>query len=79
MSPPGGTDNPPAKALALQEYCYKIKYPSHITLWSCAKTGEACIVHGVKTLTGNVELLQILNRYGHGISYHQLEENDTAL
>ena len=35
--------------------------------------------YGVKTLTGNVELIQILNRLGHGVSYSQLEENDTAL
>ena len=33
----------------------------------------------VKSLTGNVELIQILNRLGHGISYSQLEEIDTAL
>ena len=34
---------------------------------------------GVKTLTGNVELIRMLNRFGHGVSYSQLEENDTAL
>jgi hypothetical protein len=33
----------------------------------------------VKTLTGNFELIQTLNKLGHGISYSQLEENDTAL
>ena len=33
----------------------------------------------VKSLTGNVELIKILNRFGHGISYSQLEEIDTAL
>jgi hypothetical protein len=32
-----------------------------------------------KTLTGNVELIKSLNRLGHGISYSQLEELDTAL
>ena len=32
----------------------------------------------VKTLTGNVELIKILNRLGHGISYSQLEEMDTS-
>ena len=35
--------------------------------------------NAVKTLTGNVELIQTLNRLGHGVSYTQLEENDTAL
>lgn len=35
--------------------------------------------YAVKTLTGNTELIRMLNRLGHGISYSQLEENDTAL
>jgi len=35
--------------------------------------------YGVKTLTENVELKQMLNRLGHGVSYSQLENNDTAL
>jgi len=35
--------------------------------------------YGVKTLTENVELIQMLNRLGHGVSYSQLEQNDTAL
>jgi len=33
----------------------------------------------VKTLTENVELIQMLNRLGHGVSFSQLEKNDTAL
>ena len=33
----------------------------------------------VKSLTGNVELIQILNRLGHSISYSMMEEIDTAL
>ena len=32
-----------------------------------------------QSISGNVELVQILNRLGHGISYSQLEEVDTAL
>ncbi len=35
--------------------------------------------YAVKTLTGNIEIIGILNRFGHGVSYSQLEENDTAL
>ena len=35
--------------------------------------------YGVKTLTENVELIQILNRLRHGVSYSQLKNNDTAL
>lgn len=33
----------------------------------------------VKTLTGNAELVRILNRYGHGISYTQMEGMETKL
>ncbi|MES9883965.1 MAG: hypothetical protein ABW185_24210, partial [Sedimenticola sp.] len=33
----------------------------------------------VKTLTGNAELLKMVNRLGHGCSYTRLEEIDTAL
>ena len=33
----------------------------------------------IKTLTGNVELIKIINRLGHGCSYTALEEIDTAL
>ena len=33
----------------------------------------------VKSLTRNVELIQTLNRLGHGVSYSKLEEIDTAL
>ena len=33
----------------------------------------------IKTLTGNVELIRIMNHLGHGISYSMLEEIDMAL
>ncbi|KAK3746969.1 hypothetical protein QZH41_002521 [Actinostola sp. cb2023] len=46
----------------------KIKPPKHVLL-----------PYAVKTLTNNVELVQMLNRCGHGISYSQLEEINTAL
>ena len=42
----------------------KIKPPKQILL-----------SYAVKTLTNNVELVSILNRYGHGISYSQLEDS----
>ena len=48
--------------------CGRQKTPKHVLL-----------PYGIKTLTGNVELIQMINRLGHGVSYHQLEENDTAL
>ena len=40
---------------------------------------QVLLPYAVKTLTNNVELVQILNRCGHGISYSQLEEINTAL
>lgn len=45
--------------------------------WKPAK--HILLPWAVKSLTGNVELIKILNRLGHGISYSQLEEIDTAL
>ena len=35
--------------------------------------------YAVKTLTNNVELIQILNRCGHGVAYSQIEELNKAL
>lgn len=42
--------------------------PKHILL--------PCVV---KALTGNVEIIQMLNRLGHGVSYTVIEENETSL
>ncbi len=46
----------------------KIRPPKHIILPSA-----------IKSLTGNVQCIQILNHLGHGISYSSLQEIDTAL
>ena len=46
----------------------RVKPPKHIML-----------PFAVKSLTGNVELIQILNRLSHSISYSMMEEIDTAL
>ena len=43
--------------------CGQSKPPKHILL-----------SYGVKTLTENVELIQMLNRLGHGVSFSQLEK-----
>lgn len=43
------------------------------------KTLILLLPYAVKTLTGNTELIQMLNRLGHGVSYSQLQENDTAV
>lgn len=48
--------------------CGQYKPPKHLLL-----------PYAVKTLTGDVELIQTLNKLGFGVSYSQLEENDTAL
>ena len=48
--------------------CGKLKPPKHILL-----------PFAVKSLTGNTNLIRILNRFGHGVSYSQVEEIDTAL
>ena len=46
----------------------KRKPPKHILL-----------AYTVKSFTNNVELIQMLNRCGHGIAYSQIEEINTAL
>ena len=48
--------------------CGRVKTPKHILL-----------PYAVKSLTNNVELIQIVNRCGHGMSYSQIEELNTAL
>ena len=40
---------------------------------------QILLPYAVKTLTNNVELIQMLNRCGHGIAYSQLEETNTAM
>ena len=46
----------------------RIKTPKHVTLPLT-----------VKSLTGNAELVTIVNRFGHALSYSQIEELETAL
>ena len=46
----------------------KVKPPKHIML-----------PYAVKSLTGCVEVIRLLNSCGHGVSYLKLEEIDTAL
>ena len=48
--------------------CGQHKPPKHILL-----------PYAVKTLTGNTEIIKALDKFGHGISYRQMEENYTAL
>ena len=43
------------------------------------KTPKHVLPMTVKSLTGNVELITILNRFGHDLSYFQIEEVETAL
>ena len=40
---------------------------------------HALLPNAIKSLTGNVAFIRILNRFGHGMSYSHLEENDTGL
>ena len=42
-------------------------------------TKHILLPFAVKSLTGNVELIKILNRLGHSVSYSKLEEIETAL
>ena len=42
-------------------------------------TKHVLLPFAVKSLPGNMELIQMLNRLGHSVSYSQVEEIDTAL
>jgi len=57
-----------AKTWCMTLPAVKSKPAKHITL-----------PFAVKLLTGNVELVHILSWLGHGVSYSQVEEIDTAL
>ena len=46
---------------------------------TCRTAKHVLLPWTVKTLTGNVELIKMLNRFGHGISYSKLEEIERAL
>ena len=45
---------------------------------SCTTPKHILLPWAVKTLTGNVEVIKLLNRLGHGVSYSKLEEIETA-
>ena len=45
----------------------------------CNTAKHILLPWAVKTLTGNVEVIKLLNQLGHGISYSKLEEIETAL
>ena len=40
---------------------------------------QILLPYAVKSLTNNVQLIQMLNRCGHGIAYSQIEEMNTAI
>jgi len=46
---------------------------------SCTTAKHILLPWAVKTLTGNVEVIKLLNRLRHGVSYSKLEEIETAL
>jgi len=48
-------------------------------LWPKKAPKHILLSYGVKTLTENVELIQMLNRLGHSVSYRHLEKTYTAL
>ena len=50
-----------------------------VTMGQMKTSKHILLPWAVKTLTGNVEIIKILNRLGHGVSYSTLEEIDTAL
>ena len=65
-----------------------VKCPSHRVSTLVQSFGQDLVYVGNKShpsicfsrmLTGNVEIIKLLNKFGHCVSYSQLEENETAL
>ena len=56
------------QGLVLGLTCGQVKTPKHILL-----------PHAVKSLTNNVQLIQIINRCGYGMSHSQIEKINTEL
>ena len=70
--------SPPQRvAMLLDSFSQDIIYG--VTHSRCKPPKQILLGYGVKTLTGNVELVWTLNWFGHSVSYSQLEENDMAL
>ena len=49
---------------------------------TCAKQNPAkhiMLLYTIKSLTGSAKLINIINHLGHGVSYSQIEDIDTAL
>ena len=61
----------------LQSFCADYVYSISNGVHKPAK--HILLTSAVKDLTGNVELIKLLNRLGHAISYTQWEELDTAV
>ena len=71
-------ENPPERVISLVEsFGQDLIYA--VTCGQCKPPKHLLLPYAVKTLTGNTEIIKTLNRFGHGISYSQMEENDTAL
>ncbi len=66
--------------IIVADECWDIKRPIIVVIGTWAvKILHMLLPYAVKTLTGNTELIRTLNKFGHSVSYSQLEENETAL
>lgn len=83
---------PPSLIQFLQTAIEDSASPLSVVAWSIAQDIVYATSNGIiltpkhvlltmtcKTLTGNVQLISVLNRLGHGFSYSKLLEIDTAL
>ena len=51
-----------------------------ITTRGRTKPGKhICLALGIKSMTGSRRIIEILNRFGHSISYHVMESMETEL
>ena len=74
---PDNKNQPQTVTTLVQSFSQDITYA--VTRGQHKPPKHLLLPYAVKMLTGNVEIIRTLNNLGHGVSYSQLEENDTAL
>ena len=73
-----GSDSPLTERMTWLKHSV-VQYVFGITRGRIKPAKHILLPSAVKSLTGNVELIQLLHRLGHGIAYSQVEELNSSL
>lgn len=69
----------PHKFCSQRVQCLVNSFGQDLLFWTKTPKHMLILPYAVKSLTNNVELIQIINPFGHGVSYSQSEELNTTL